>query len=150
SRTVVAVSASSRSRLINPALHVTAAVALLAGFAIGGGLPLLNDYYLQPSYADTGFHPMAMGLLGAQDVPLLQRHGSGSSMYMLLHSYNDITVGVRVLEYAARKFGEQIGFATGPYWTYARHYYLDVVSRIPGDVISGAIGAFVNLMTLPH
>src|SRR5262245_13197832 len=131
--------------------RVASVVALLLCFAVAGALPLLNDYFVYPSYADTGFHPMAMGLLGIHDAELFQGTAGDGSMYMFRNNYhNDLAIGVRVMEYAARKFAEDIDFAAGSYWTFAKHYYLDVVRYIPADVLSGVIGAIVNIMTLPH
>jgi hypothetical protein len=63
----------------------------------------------------------------------------------------DIGTAVRVIEYASRKFGETVGYASGagPYWTYSRAFFMDVVRLIPADLISGAIGSFIRYMTLP-
>ena len=133
------------------AVRLSAVAALLTAFAVGGSLPLLNDYYLHPSYADVGFHPMAMGLLGTSKGALFQSHALDGGMYMFRATYgSDLAAGVRILEYASRKFGENVDFAAGRYWTHSRHFYFDVVSHIPADLVSGAIGAFVSLMTLPN
>src|SRR5262249_3101413 len=63
----------------------------------------------------------------------------------------DIGTAVRIIEYASRKFGETIGYASGPgpYWTYSRAFFMDVVRLIPADLISGAVGSLVRYMTVP-
>jgi hypothetical protein len=131
-------------------IRTLAGVALLLSFVGGGFAPLVNDYVLHKDYADVGYHPLAMGLLGHSRRDLYQSHGV-DGMYMYRNKYNsDLAIGFRVMEQAARRYGEDIGFATGPYWTYSKRYYLDLVKIIPADLVSGAIGGFVNLMTVPR
>jgi hypothetical protein len=143
--------AGTRSILANLALRGAAVGALVVSFGIGGWMPLLNDHYFHEHSSDVGYHVMAMGLLGHTRADLFQRDGMDGGRYMYRNAYpNDLSVGVRVIEYAARRYGEVVTFAAGSYWTYSKRYYLDVVSLIPADLLSGAIGAFVNLMTLPN
>ena len=139
--------------LAKNALARTIAVAsLFVMFVAGGWMPLLNDGYLHPQagYGDIGFHPMAMGLLGHWDVDLFQSHGSSTGYYMFRNDgITDLAVGVRVMENAERRHGQNVQFALNSYWPATKRYYLDVVSLIPADMISAAIGGAVNLMTVP-
>ena len=140
----------TKLRLHNIGVRLLAGVALLLSFAVGGFAPLTNDYLLHKDYANVGYHSLAMGLLGHTRRDLYQNHGADRAyMYRDKHN-NDIAIGFRVMEQAARRYGEDVGFATGPYWTYGKRYYLDVVRIIPADLISGVIGGFVNLMTVPR
>jgi hypothetical protein len=143
-------SKSAKLALHNIGIRLLAGAALVGSFIIGAFVPLTNDYVLHKDYANVGYHPLAMGLLGHSRADLYQSHGP-DGVYMYRNRYNnDLAVGFRVMEYAARRYGEDIGFATGPYWTYSKRYYLDVVKIIPADLVSGVIGAFVNLMTVPR
>jgi hypothetical protein len=140
----------TKLRLHNAGVRLLAGVALLLSFAVGGFVPLTNDYVLHKDYANVGYHSLAMGLLGHSRRDLYQNHGADRAyMYRDNHN-NDIAIGFRVMEQAARRYGEDVGFATGPYWTYGKRYYLDVVRIIPADLIAGAVGGFVNLMTVPR
>jgi hypothetical protein len=137
--------------LANTALRIVAVAALVLSFAIGGWMPLLNDYYFHDYYGDVGYHPMAMGQLGQLRGTLYLNSGPGGRMYMYRNSYSDdLSVGVRVLEYAARRDGRELAYAEGPYWTYAKRYYLSIIKVIPADLLSGAIGAFISVTTLPY
>jgi hypothetical protein len=40
----------------------------------------------------------------------------------------------------ARRDGRELTYAEGPYWTYAKRYYLSIVKVIPADLLSGAVG----------
>jgi hypothetical protein len=130
-------------------LRAVAACVLIGSFAIGGGMPLFNDRYFQAGRGDIGYHPMAMGLLGFSRNDLFQANGFSEGMYMFRGPYTDLAVGLRIMEYAARRHSEEVQFAQDRYWTYSKRYYLDVVSLIPADLVAGAIGGFVNLMTVP-
>lgn len=135
----------------NLGIRMAAAGALLSSFAIGGWMPLLNDHYLHDHYGDVGYHAMTMGLLGHTRYDLYQSHSLVDGSYMFRNAYNnDLSVGVRVMEFAHRGFGDKVDFADGPYWTYAKRYYLRIAGLIPADLVSGGIGAFVNLMTVPR
>ena len=144
------VSAFNRA-LANIAIRIMAVAALVLSFAIGGWMPLLNDYYFHDYYSDVGYHVMAMGQLGQLRDALYQNSAPAGRMYMYRNSYaDDLSVGVRVLEYAARRDGRELPYAEGPYWTYAKRYYLSVIKVIPADLLSGVVGAFVNVTTLPY
>jgi hypothetical protein len=135
----------------NFGIRMAAAGALLSSFAIGGWMPLINDHYLHDHYGDVGYHAMTMGLLGHTRYDLYQSDSLVDGTYMFRNAYNnDLSVGVRVMEFADRGFGEKIDFAAGPYWIYAKRYYLRIAGLIPADLVSGGIGAFVNLMTVPR
>jgi hypothetical protein len=125
--------------------------ALLVSFFVGGFMPLINDHVLRANnYADMGYQALAMGLLGQTRRDLYQSHGL-DGMYMYRNDYaNDLAVGFRIMEQSARRYGEDVDYARGPYWTYGKRYYLDLVRTIPADLVSGGIGAFVNLMTMPR
>lgn len=139
----------ARRAASNVAVRALAVGALSSTFVAGGWLPLLNDYYLHEHNRNAPYHSLAAGLLGITDVDLFQSQRDGV-MYMFRNDYeNDLCIGVRVLEYGSRRYGHDAPFAQGLYWTDAKQYYFDVVSRTPADVISRALGAFVNLMTLP-
>lgn len=130
--------------------RASGAGAVALAFCIGAWMPLLNDHYLRKPYADTSFHPMAIGLLGITNHDLFQSHDPVGGMYLFRNEYStDPAVGVRIMEYAERRDGQKLPFAQGAYWGYAKDFYLDVTKRIPADILSGAIGAFINLMTLP-
>ena len=131
-------------------LRSMAVATLLLLFVIGGLTPLINDLYIHPGSVDAGYHPMAMGLLGITRQDLYQQDEGSRGNYMFRNRYNnDLSIGVRVIEYAERHNGQNIAFDTQPYWEYAKTYYLAVVKKIPADLIAGAIGAFVNLMSVP-
>jgi hypothetical protein len=141
----------SRAALASLGVRGAALAALVLSFGIGAWMPLYNDYVFHKHSADAGYHPMAMGLLGHTRHDLYQRDRLNEAAYMFRNFYNhDIAVGVRIMEYAGRRNHDDVEFAKGPYWSYAKRYYIDVVSLIPADVVSGAIGAFVNLMSLPR
>jgi hypothetical protein len=138
------------------AIRVSAVAVLILSFGIGAWMPLANDRYFHEHYADMGYHPMVMGQLRITNPDLFQSHDDSdrgiamSSTYMFRNAFNnDLSVGVRIMEYASRRYGENVEFAQRAYWTYAKRYYLDVISYIPADLVSGGIGAFINLMTLP-
>src|SRR5262245_6732727 len=132
-------------------VRLAAAAAVLAAFVVGAGAPLVNDHVLNDNHGNVGYGPLAMGLLGHTRHDLYQGHSLVDGMYMFRNSYNnDLSVGVRVMEFAARQSGEQIDHGVGRYWTYAKRYYLQVASLIPADLVAGGIGAFVNLMTVPR
>jgi len=148
---VGAYASRARKALAGVAIRTAAVAMLLVSFAAAGWLPLLNDYYLHPYNRDMPYHSLAAGLYGITTFDLFQSHDAWTGMYMLRSSYaNDLAIGVRVLEHAARRYGDDtVPWAQERYWTYAKRYYLDVTRRIPADLMSGAIGAFVNLMTVP-
>jgi len=132
-------------------IRLSAVAALLLGFAAGAWMPLVNDHVLHDTYGDVGYGPLAMGLLGHTRYDLYQRHSLIDGMYMFRNAYNnDLSVGVRVMEFAARQGNENVDFAAGRYWTYAKRYYWRIASLVPADLVAGAIGAFVNLMTVPR
>ena len=132
-------------------VRLAAAAALLVAFAIGAWMPLVNDHVLHDTHGDVGYAPLTMGLLGHTRYDLYQRHSLTEGMYMFRNSYNnDLSVGMRVMEFAARGSGDQVEYGTGRYWTYAKRYYLRIASLIPADLVAGGVGAFVNLMTLPR
>src|SRR5437763_1511091 len=132
------------------AVFAAGLVLLFLLSAIGGLTPLINDLYIHPGSVDAGYHPMAMGLLGITRQDLYQQDEGSRGNYMFRNRYNnDLSIGVRVIEYAERHNGQNIAFDTQPYWEYAKRYYLAVVKKIPADLIAGAIGAFVNLMSVP-
>jgi len=137
--------------LASSAVRLAAVGALLLSFAVGAWLPLLNDYKVHESNRDVAYHSLAAGWSGITNYDLFQNHAPDGGMYMFRNSYsNDLFIGVRVLEYASRRYDDHtVPWAQGRYWTYAKRFYLDVASHVPGDLISGAIGAFVNLMTVP-
>jgi hypothetical protein len=140
-----------RRTIANTAIRSGAVVILVLSFAIGGWMPLLNDYYFHDHYGDVGYHPVAMGQLGQLRGALYQNSAPSGRMYMYRNSYSDdLSVGVRVAEYAARRDGQELSYPEGSYWTYAKRYYLSIVKVIPADVLSGAIGAFVSVTTLPY
>jgi hypothetical protein len=143
---------SRRQKLFsNVALRSLAFATLILSFGVGGWMPLMNDHLFHKHSSDVGYHVMAMGLQGHSRYDLFQRDTLTTGMYMYRNAYNnDLGVGVRILEYAARRYGENVQFAQGSYWTHAKQYYFHIVSLIPADLMSGAIGAFVNLMTLPN
>ncbi len=143
---------SRRQKLFSSvALRSLALATLILSFGVGGWMPLLNDHLFHKHSGDVGYHVMAMGLQGHSRNDLFQRDTLMTGMYMYRNGYNnDLGVGVRILEYAARRYGENVQFAQGSYWTHAKQYYFHIVSLIPADLMSGAIGAFVNLMTLPN
>jgi len=137
--------------LANVAVRAGAIGTLLVALVAGAWLPLLNDYYLNPHNRNVPYHSLAAGLYGVTNYDLVQSHDAWNGMYMFRNSYaNDLGIGVRVLEYASRRYGDDsVRFAHERYWTYAKEYYLDVVRHIPADMVSGMVGAFVNLMTVP-
>jgi len=141
----------ARQVLANVGVRGGAVGALLVTFAAGAWLPLLNDYYLNEHNRNVPYHALAAGMYGLTNYDLVQSHDTWNGMYMFRNSYNnDMAIGMRVLEYAARRYGDEtVKFGQERYWTYARRYYLDVISHIPADMISGMVGAFVNLMTVP-
>jgi len=141
----------TRQAVTNVAVRGAAVAAFLVAFAAGAWLPLLNDYYLNEHNRNVPYHALAAGMYGITNYDLVQSHDSWNGMYMFRNLYNnDMGIGVRVLEYAARRYGDDtVKFGQERYWTYAKRYYLDVASRIPADMISGAVGAFINLMTVP-
>ncbi len=140
----------SQPELRNAGVRLLALGTLLVSFVVGGIMPLVNDHVLHKNYADIGYHPMAMGFLSETRRDLYQSHG-WDGMYMYRNGYNnDLAIGFRIMEQAARRNGEDVDFAVGPYWTYGKRYYLDLVKTIPADLVSGGIGAFVNLMTVPR
>jgi len=143
---------SLRSRVLLQGLHRAAAVAvLLVSFAVGGWLPLLNDYVLHEHLGEVGYHPLLMGLQGYARSDQFQREIGNTGMYMFRNAYNsDLGIAVRVMEFAQRKYGASVTFDDPSYWLYAKRYYFEVVSLVPADMISGVIGTFVNLMTEPY
>jgi len=143
-------SSRTTKALANGALRMTAVGVLFLSFGVGAWLPLLNDSYMYEHNRDAPYHSLAAGLLGVTNDDLFQSHSRDGGMYMFRNEYfNDLSIGVRVLEYAARRYGDYPPWAEGRYWTYAKRYYLDVAGHIPADLISRAIGTFVNLMTIP-
>jgi hypothetical protein len=133
--------------------RAAALAVLLLYFAIAGSLPLYNDYVAHPSFAHIGFHQVAAGLLGSGNGPLFQSHALDAGVYMFRSSVSpDVAIALRIMEYASRKFGEDVAFVpgAGAYWTYSRSFFMDLVRLIPADLLSGAIGNFFNYMTLPN
>ena len=131
-------------------IRVSAVAALLASFCIGGWAPLFNDGYFHQHADDVGYHVMVMGLYGNNNRSLYQSNAPNGEMYMFRNNYgNDLAAGVRIMEYGRRHGGEVVDFKSDAYWGYSKQYYLDVVSLIPADLLSRAIGAFINMMTLP-
>ena len=131
-------------------VRIATVTVLGLGFGIGGSMPLLNDHFRHPHAGDIGYHALAMGLLGHSRHDLYQRDGIVEGLYMYRNGYNnDLAVGVRVMEYAARRYGEVVPWAQERYWASSKRFYLSVASVIPADLVSGAMGAFVNLMTMP-
>ena len=145
-----AIASSFKRVLANAGMRAMAAAVFILSFAVGGWMPLLNDYYFHDHYSDVGYHVMAMGQLGHLRYALYQNSPNGR-MYMYQNNYDtDMSVGLRVIEYAKRSDGAELAYNRGQYWTYAKRYYLNVVKFIPADLVSGAIGAFVNVMTVPY
>lgn len=131
-------------------VRLAAVACFLASFGIAGWLPVLNDYLAHPYDKDIGFHILTMGQEGTHNSSLFQDHPAGG-MYGFRNTItSDVPVILRVVEYAQRHDGAVVSFETGgPYWSYAKQYYLRLVSLIPADLLSDGIGAFVNLMTAP-
>src|SRR5712692_547719 len=72
----------------NVGLRLLALGTLLVSFVVGGFMPLVNDHVLHENYANIGYHPMAMGLLGQTRSDLYQSHGT-DGMYMYRNDYNN-------------------------------------------------------------
>jgi hypothetical protein len=128
-----------RRLLANAAIRISAIALLILSFGAAAWMPLLNDHYLHEHYEDTGYAPLAMGLLSGRGGMYLARSDID----------NDVSAGIRILEYASRRYHDDVEYAAGAYWTYAKRYYLAVVGYIPADIFLGGIGTFVNLMWLP-
>jgi hypothetical protein len=143
---------TARRCLTSIALRMLAIGGLIASFALAGFLPLWSDYADQAADTGAAFHVLAMGQLGTHNYSLFQSNSPDGEMYMYRNDFtSDVPIGVRVMEYAFRKDGADVVFqeSGGPYDAYAKQYYLDLVRLIPADLLAHAIGAFVNLMTLP-
>lgn len=128
-----------RKMSANVVIRASAVAVLILSFGLAAWMPLLNDHYLHEHYQDTGYAPLTMGLLAGR-----------GGMYMARSDVdNDVSAGIRILEYAARRYHDDAEYAAGAYWTYAKRYYLAVAGYIPADIFVGGLSAFVNLMWLP-
>ncbi|HKD37888.1 MAG TPA: hypothetical protein VKB78_13845, partial [Pirellulales bacterium] len=140
-----------RRLLANALFRGVAVAGFVLCFAIGGWMPVLNDFILHEHSGDVGYHPLAMGLQGHSRGDLFQREILNTGTYMYRNGYNsDLGVGVRVIEFGERRHGENTTYDDPLYRLNSKEYYWRIVSLIPADFISGAIGAFVNIMTDPY
>jgi len=141
----------ARRYLIGAGLRIAAVGSLVACFVVGGALPIWNDYVVHPDNKYLGFHVMGMGQEGTHDVSLFQTEVPAGQMYLFRNDWiSDLAIMVRTQEYALRRDGADTQFVLGSrYWNYAHQFYLSVVRLIPADILSNAIGAFVNVMTVP-
>jgi hypothetical protein len=143
--------ARQRRWIPNISVRLLAVGCLLASFVVAGFIPLWNDYVARPDDHDLPFHMMAMGQMGTHNYSLFQSDAPSGEKYFYRNDYgSDLPIMVRVSELALRRGGADVWWESrGPYYRYAKEFYLDVARLIPADLISHGIGAFVSLMGVP-